>query len=160
MYHGNSEFYQNKYLLIKLKEFKLILLENESYSIGRDPLSDIFLESEMISRVHANIVRIAAQDGTYYHYKLIDGRGSEIPSANGIFVNGHRVSEKILENGDRMSFGGVIDALFFSSNDLIEENRLESIFNDFSNQPCTSSLDQEGVSGVMLGENDMTSIFF
>lgn len=160
MYQENLKSDQNKYLLIKLEKFKLIPLENENYLVGRDPMSDIFLESEMISRVHANLVSVAAQDGTYCHYKLVDGRGGESPSANGIFVNGHRVSERTLENGDRISFGGVIDALFFSSNDFIEEHRLESIFDDFSNQPCASSLDQKEVSGVMLGENDMTSIFF
>jgi len=74
-------------------------LAAEATLIGRSPECKVQLSSDdAVSRHHARIVLrgdgYVVQDG--------DERG---PSTNGTFVNGERVSEKALQDGDRLRIG-------------------------------------------------------
>jgi len=71
--------------------------------IGRDPQNDVVLDDRRVSRKHAEIrLRL----GRYTLYDL--------QSTNGTYVNGRRVAEKVLENGDKVSIGG-LEIVFRSS---------------------------------------------
>jgi hypothetical protein len=71
--------------------------------IGRDPQNDVVLDDRRVSRKHAEIrLRL----GRYTLYDL--------QSTNGTYVNGRRVAEKVLENGDKISVGG-LEIVFRSS---------------------------------------------
>ncbi|HEY6959745.1 MAG TPA: DUF3662 and FHA domain-containing protein [Candidatus Limnocylindria bacterium] len=64
--------------------------------IGRDPQNDLVLDDRRVSRKHAEIrLRL----GRYTLYDL--------QSTNGTYVNGRRVAEKVLEDGDKISVGGL-----------------------------------------------------
>lgn len=64
--------------------------------IGRDPQNDLVLDDRRVSRKHAEIrLRL----GRYTLYDL--------QSTNGTYVNGRRVAEKVLEDGDTISVGGL-----------------------------------------------------
>ena len=64
--------------------------------IGRDPQNDVVLDDRRVSRKHAEIrLRL----GRYTLYDL--------QSTNGTYVNGRRVAEKVLDDGDRISIGGL-----------------------------------------------------
>jgi hypothetical protein len=64
--------------------------------IGRDPQNDIVLDDRRVSRKHAEIrLRL----GRYTLYDL--------QSTNGTYVNGRRVAEKVLDDGDKISIGGL-----------------------------------------------------
>lgn len=64
-------------------------------TIGRDPQSDLVLDDRRVSRRHAEIrLRL----GRYTLYDL--------QSTNGTFVNGRRVAEIVLSDGDRIAIGG------------------------------------------------------
>jgi hypothetical protein len=64
--------------------------------IGRDPQNDVVLDDRRVSRKHAEIrLRL----GRYTLYDL--------QSTNGTYVNGRRVAEKVLDDGDRISVGGL-----------------------------------------------------
>ncbi len=64
--------------------------------IGRDPQSDLVLDDRRVSRKHAEIrLRL----GRYTLYDL--------QSTNGTFVNGRRIAEKVLDDGDRLAIGGI-----------------------------------------------------
>jgi pSer/pThr/pTyr-binding forkhead associated (FHA) protein len=64
--------------------------------IGRDPGNDVVLDDRRVSRKHAEIrLRL----GRYTLYDL--------QSTNGTYVNGRRVAEKVLDDGDRISIGGL-----------------------------------------------------
>jgi Protein of unknown function (DUF3662)/FHA domain len=64
--------------------------------IGRDPQNDIVLDDRRVSRKHAEIrLRL----GRYTLYDL--------QSTNGTYVNGRRVAEKVLDDGDQISVGGL-----------------------------------------------------
>lgn len=71
-------------------EFEL----EENTSIGRSPSNDIVLKEPKVSRQHAAINLI---DGNYV---IVD-----LKSSNGIFVNGRKVEEVVLEEGDEILVG-------------------------------------------------------
>ncbi len=62
--------------------------------IGRNPVSEVYLDSTEISRDHASII---CEDG---HYTVHDNG-----STNGTFVNGKLVTNRILAHNDEIRFG-------------------------------------------------------
>lgn len=81
------------------------LLNKDSFKIGREADSDIFLDDITVSRKHAQIERI--DDA----YKITD-----LGSLNGIYVNGKLEEEKVLENGDKIQIGKYVFYYTFISN--------------------------------------------
>jgi pSer/pThr/pTyr-binding forkhead associated (FHA) protein len=70
-------------------------LAKERTTIGRHRESDIFLEDLAVSRTHTTINRDPSGQ-----YVLRDEN-----SANGTLVNGQRVSEQVLRDGDEIQVG-------------------------------------------------------
>jgi pSer/pThr/pTyr-binding forkhead associated (FHA) protein len=70
-------------------------VRKDRMTIGRSSESDIALEDEAVSRVHAVVLR--DEDGTY---RICDRN-----SANGTYVNSQRISEYVLEDGDEIQVG-------------------------------------------------------
>jgi pSer/pThr/pTyr-binding forkhead associated (FHA) protein len=73
-------------------------LRNNPTTIGRSRESDIVLDDDAVSRAHAIVMRDEA--GTYF---IRDHN-----SGNGTFVNGERVTEFELEDGDEIQVGLVV----------------------------------------------------
>ena len=69
-------------------------LTESRVSLGRHPDSDIFLDDITVSRNHAEIFR----DGLVPHVK-------DMGSLNGTYLNGRRVEEAGLKNGDELQIG-------------------------------------------------------
>jgi chromosome segregation protein len=69
-------------------------LFKDKLTIGRTVHNDIQLKAQYVSRRHAVVV---TEDD---HTRIVDWG-----SKNGIYVNGKRVSEKMLKNGDRVTVG-------------------------------------------------------
>ena len=65
-------------------------------TIGRDPSNDLVLPDAMVSRRHA----VIEQRGTQYFLR-------DCNSANGSVVNGDRVSERGLRDGDLVAIGSM-----------------------------------------------------
>jgi adenylate cyclase len=76
------------------EEFFLQDHESVAVSLGRDPTSQICLEDQSASRRHARI------DFVGDHFKIVD-----LKSSNGTFVNGEKIEESILEDGDVITIG-------------------------------------------------------
>jgi pSer/pThr/pTyr-binding forkhead associated (FHA) protein len=70
--------------------------EGQSLHIGRSPASDIQLEDQSVSRRHAVVAHRGGRA------VLLDDR-----SLNGIYVNGSRVGEAVLTDGDLIAIGHV-----------------------------------------------------
>ncbi len=80
-----------------------VSLGPEPLLIGRDQQNDVVLDDPRVSRKHAEIrLRL----GRYTLYDL--------QSTNGTYVNGRRVAEVVLNDGDRISVAG-LDLLFHSA---------------------------------------------
>ncbi|MBU6422785.1 MAG: FHA domain-containing protein [Chloroflexota bacterium] len=76
-------------------ERRRLALGAEPLAIGRDVENDLVLDDRRVSRRHAEIrLRL----GRYTLYDL--------QSTNGTFVNGRRVAEVALSDGDRITIGG------------------------------------------------------
>jgi len=77
-------------------ERRELSLGPQPLAIGRDAQNDLVVDDRRVSRKHAEIrLRL----GRYTLYDL--------QSTNGTFVNGRRVAEVVLSNGDRINLGGV-----------------------------------------------------
>lgn len=88
-----------------------ILLENPSYSIGRDVRCNIRLHSHFVSRLHATLFRRLKEDGTAY-YRIIDGDAQGKASSNGLVINGRKESSHDLKHGDEVVFGPQVFAIY------------------------------------------------
>lgn len=71
------------------------VFDKDKMEIGRRPNSDIVLNDSSVSSMHAQIIR----EGDYW--KVLN-----LLSSNGTFVNGEKVSERLLSPGDRIAFAG------------------------------------------------------
>lgn len=67
------------------------------FKIGRDRNNDVVLGSKIVSREHAQIVRV--KEG----FTIVD-----LDSHNGTFINGTRIKEAILRDGDEILIGAVL----------------------------------------------------
>lgn len=67
----------------------------ENVSIGRSPSNDLVLKAAKVSRQHAAINKYKDK------FVIID-----LKSSNGVFVNGKKIDEQTLEEGDEISVGG------------------------------------------------------
>ncbi len=76
-------------------ERRRVALSGEPLTIGRDPENDLVLDDRRVSRRHAEI---RSRLGRYTLYDL--------QSTNGTYVNGRRVAEVVLSDGDRIAIGG------------------------------------------------------
>jgi pSer/pThr/pTyr-binding forkhead associated (FHA) protein len=72
---------------------RFVLLKDET-TLGRDPQSDIFLNDITVSRKHARVER-----------KGTTVRLADVGSLNGTYVNGERVDDTDLRNGDEIQIG-------------------------------------------------------
>lgn len=67
----------------------------DNVSIGRSPSNDLVLKTPKVSRQHAAINKYKDQ------YLIID-----LKSSNGVFINGRKVEEHALQEGDEVSIAG------------------------------------------------------
>jgi diguanylate cyclase (GGDEF)-like protein len=96
--------------------------------LGRSLDADIRLEDEGVSRTHARMLR--ADDGSV---TLLDNG-----STNGTYVNGTKISEFELTDGDRIQVGSVT-ILKFSYQDSLEEQFQQQLYESATRDPLTQS---------------------
>ncbi|GAB4542728.1 MAG: hypothetical protein Tsb0014_35780 [Pleurocapsa sp.] len=111
----DSEQEKVRHLLVikDLKGEREILLEDESYSLGRKPTNSIVLNDPSISRQHAFILRIRVPEKNCYFFRIIDGSLNGKKSRNGLFINRQKCSARDLKHGDLIEFGGDIQAKYY-----------------------------------------------
>lgn len=89
-----------------------LLLEEPIYSIGRDPKCDIRLVSQFVSRRHATLVQFPHDDGLSYYYRMVDGNLRGKLSANGLLINGQKLSARDLQDRDEIVFAPKIKVIY------------------------------------------------
>lgn len=107
------------------KMFKLV---KPYYVIGRAADADIRLEDEGVSRRHAKLT--------------VQGSGvvvlSDNGSTNGTFVNGERISQHALSDGDRVQIGSTT-ILKFSVQDALEQSFQEHLYTAVTRDALTNA---------------------
>ncbi len=74
------------------------LVDSPDTAIGREPMSEIFLDDVTVSRKHAKITRTVVNLQTEFH--VID-----LGSLNGSYLNAHHIQESVLAVGDEIQIG-------------------------------------------------------
>jgi two-component system, cell cycle response regulator len=85
-------------------------LDGPELVIGRASAAHIRLQDEGVSRRHARIIQVADQ-------LVIE----DLQSANGTVVNGEKVDHRVLQDGDKIRFGGTT-ILKFTYHDNLDES--------------------------------------
>ncbi len=75
-------------------ESNIVHIESPRFTIGRGTENSLCIPATVVSRSHAELIRVGAG------YLLRD-----LGSTNGSFVNGQRITEQMLNDGDTLSFG-------------------------------------------------------
>src|SRR5580765_4374348 len=92
---------------------KRVAVDPLPFTIGRQPDNHLILRDSRVSRSHA---RIVLEDGSY----VLEDSGSR----HGTYVNGKRVSRKVLDNTDRVEFGAQDSYQLLFALDGVELKRL------------------------------------
>lgn len=92
-------------------------LAGRTVRIGRDPTCQIILEDPHISRNHAEIF--------YRNGNEITIR--DVGSTNGVFVNGKKISEQVLADGDKILIGTRL-YFKFCYQDAVDQNYQQNLF--------------------------------
>lgn len=88
-------------------------LEAPVYSIGRDPVCDIRLSSQFVSRRHATLVQLQNDDGSFY-YRIVDGNLRGKLSANGLLINQRKLRAYDLQDGDSVVLGPSVKITYYA----------------------------------------------
>lgn len=90
-----------KFLVLNRKQ-SLEVAVRQRVTIGRDASNDLVLQDDEVSRSHAIIYRV--EDGEHKGKLAI----KDLNSLNGLFLNGKKSRETVLEAGNELIIGGTI----------------------------------------------------
>ena len=104
------------FLLVKDQQGKrIVVLKSTTFSIGRESDNSIVIESPIISRHHATLLRLTIPGTANHKFRIIDGDLQGKRSSNGIRVNGNRCLSHDLQHGDEVSFGDQVKAKYYAT---------------------------------------------
>lgn len=116
-------------------------LSGELMKIGRDPACAIALDDPHISRLHAEI-GIKASGDVYLR---------DIGSTNGVFVNGKRVTEHTLTEGDKILIGTRL-YFKFAYQDAVDQKYQQNLFQAANNDSLTQLYNKKYFLDVLAKE--------
>lgn len=123
-----------------VKGRRQFFLKKSNYSIGRDTNNSIVIQSKLVSRHHATLLRVKNKEDSDCLFWIIDGNLQGDISTNGLVVNGRRCFAHKLKHQDMIIFGGSIKASYHVIHNVSDAEVLlycETV--DFSDFPKYSS---------------------
>jgi len=96
-------------LMLNNSLIKEYIVDQNEIIIGRDTGSDIPIDNIAVSREHARITREPSRITKGPDDYFVEDMGSQ----NGTFVNGHKVSKKLLVSGDEITIGKYFLKIYF-----------------------------------------------
>lgn len=121
------------------KARRIVALEEQTYTLGRESSNDIVIYERVVSRHHANLLRVKKNPNTEnYSYRIVDGDLQGNRSTNGLVINGRSCESHDLKHGDIIWFGGKAKASYYIlSNTLdialfnpVEQTQLAALFDN------------------------------
>ncbi|HAC64087.1 MAG TPA: diguanylate cyclase [Cyanothece sp. UBA12306] len=146
------------------KSRRIVPLTESTYSIGRDPNTNILLYDRQVSRHHATILQIMDEQSEQPLYRIIDGDLEGTRSTNGITVNKKYCLSHDLKSGDEIRFGYKCHAKYHiisNSADLDSlkvENKNDSRFAESSAREIAPSQTINLESRESLDENSLANL--
>src|SRR5262245_10090138 len=123
-------------------EPKAIPVESPRFTIGRGAENSLCLPATVISRSHAEVIRVGSD------YLLRD-----LGSTNGSFVNGARITEQMLNDGDVLRFGANGPEMSFR---IIEPDSGEVLALPRHKQSTTDSLIHSLTGQLKIPQSDVS----
>jgi two-component system, cell cycle response regulator len=118
-----------------------IYVLGETSLLGRAGDCLVSIDEAVVSRHHARILR--QKDGTY----VVE----DLQSRNGTYVNGERIEQAKLGEGDRLSFGATL-TLRFGMTDEIEEALLRRLYESSVTDALTGAYNRKHLIERLAGE--------
>ncbi len=103
-----------------------ILLEEDSYSLGRDTRNSIVISSKKVSRFHATFLKRADTQRNTFSYWILDGDLHGNRSRNGILVNEKRCLVQELKHEDVIKLGLEVQASYYIISSMSDLKLLKS----------------------------------
>ena len=140
-----------KFISGKYQGGEFPLEEGQEYHIGRSSESDMVLVEDMVSRNHAKVHVVS--DVVKLH---------DLGSTNGSFVNGERVSDVDLQEGDRILFGtSIIKLIRGAADSTAPKPNFHEDASPSSSAPRTRTMSQSSgmtMAGSMSGMLEEVSL--
>ncbi|MEO1620804.1 MAG: ATP-binding protein [Cyanobacteria bacterium J06632_3] len=127
---------------------RVVELNEDSSSIGRDSGNSITIDSYEISRQHAMLLRVTYPGKVGHVFRITDGNLQGKPSTNGLFVNGKRTDSCILKHGDEIALGTEVTIRYLATKEKIDPEQIVSDGEDSIEHLLTLS------SSTSLGTNN------
>ncbi|HEY9872904.1 MAG TPA: adenylate/guanylate cyclase domain-containing protein [Candidatus Obscuribacterales bacterium] len=122
--NGNQQQFRAVLVVEDTKGKRIIELDKNIYSIGRESKSSIVLHSRLVSRHHATLLRVSDTENDSYFFQIIDGDLQGNHSTNGLIINGRHCAVQTLRNNDLIMFGGNAKARYFIVNHNLSETEI------------------------------------
>ncbi|MBE9223277.1 EAL domain-containing protein [Cyanobacterium stanieri LEGE 03274] len=108
-----SETQEFRHILVieDRKGRRILSLEENNYTLGRDSNNPIVIYDYQVSRTHATLVKKEDTQGSTY--RIVDGDLQGKRSTNGILVNGHATLSHELKHGDTIRFANEAKANYY-----------------------------------------------
>lgn len=111
-----NELQEFNYILVieDRKGRRIISLDQDVYTLGRDSHNSIVIYDYQVSRVHAHLTKVKDEDDDdIFSYCIIDGDLQGKRSTNGLLVNGKVIATHELKHGDTIRFGDEVKANYY-----------------------------------------------
>ncbi|OKH21691.1 diguanylate cyclase [Hydrococcus rivularis NIES-593] len=103
------------------KARRIVVLEQSTYSVGRESSNDIVIYDRIVSRHHATLLRIKKSPRhDSYFYRIIDGDLEGNKSTNGLMINGKRCESHNLKHGDVILLGNKAKLSYYILSNAID----------------------------------------
>jgi diguanylate cyclase (GGDEF)-like protein len=110
----------------------IFLIDKSVITVGRDPACDLVLKDDGISRRHVEARRVG---GNRLYIK-------DLNSTNGIFVDGERVAQTVLSDGDKVLLGRR-SILKFALQDEIEQSYQQQMYESTTKDGLTRTFNRK-----------------
>ena len=118
--------YQQSHPVLLVQDNKgkrIVHLDQNIYSIGRESANSIVIYSKLVSRRHATLLRVTNPGlKNTYSFQILDGDLQGKLSTNGLMINGKQCFSKELQPGDEINFGGNVRVTYL----IIDSDKSDS----------------------------------
>ncbi|MGK7912831.1 MAG: FHA domain-containing protein [Synechococcus sp.] len=96
-----------------------MVLDEDSYTIGRSSSCSIRLADPCVSRIHARLNRVKFGDKS--RFQILDGKTDAQPSTNGVLLDDQPIKNRMLKSGDTLWLSDQTYIMFTSREELSPE---------------------------------------
>ena len=136
---------------------RVIFLENNRYTLGRDKRNSIIITNPQMSRIHATLLRFKNEHGQDC-YRIIDGSVHGQKSTNGLYINGKKSNFRELKHGDHIVFSQGTVASYYIIFNLEDSKLLDLIAGEDSEEEKAEKIEELEYKTTLRSENNLAHL--